>query len=246
MPVGGNSSAGAGQAGTPPDPSQRTTRRGWTSTCPSPSPAARRSMRPPLPISRSRVPAATSSGSCSTLDRPRASAGVLSNPMIRTSGRRDGGDVRADGEGVARAHDRVDCRRRQQLRDLLPRLGDPLLGRQAQVGAGTGIRHRLAPPPLPVITRRRPRGPAEERDARPDGEGVLGRGARARGAVDVDPEVRAALGRGDVPRAAERHERHAAMFEGPELAPPTSHPADQPSPGPRGRVPLNWRELIHT
>ena len=37
-----------------------------------------------------------------------------------------------------------------------------------------------------------------------------------------------------------------AMFEGPELAPPTSHPADQPSPGPRGRVPLNWRELIHT
>lgn len=36
------------------------------------------------------------------------------------------------------------------------------------------------------------------------------------------------------------------MFVGPELAEPTSHPADQPAPGPRGRVPGNWRELIHT
>ncbi len=32
--------------------------------------------------------------------------------------------------------------------------------------------------------------------------------------------------------------------EGPELAPPTSHPDDQPAPGPRGRVPQNWRDLI--
>ncbi|NYI70112.1 hypothetical protein GGQ54_000672 [Naumannella cuiyingiana] len=35
------------------------------------------------------------------------------------------------------------------------------------------------------------------------------------------------------------------MYAGPELAPPTSHPADQPVPGPEGKVPANWRELIH-
>ena len=34
-------------------------------------------------------------------------------------------------------------------------------------------------------------------------------------------------------------------YAGPELAAPTSHPDDQPAPGPRGRVPQNWRELIH-
>jgi hypothetical protein len=33
--------------------------------------------------------------------------------------------------------------------------------------------------------------------------------------------------------------------DGPELAPPTSHPDDQPAPGPRGRVPADWREHIH-
>ncbi len=32
---------------------------------------------------------------------------------------------------------------------------------------------------------------------------------------------------------------------GPALAPPTSRPADQPSPGPHGRVPLDWRAHIH-
>ena len=30
-----------------------------------------------------------------------------------------------------------------------------------------------------------------------------------------------------------------------QLAPPTSRPEDQPSPGPEGKVPANWRELIH-
>ncbi|ACQ78403.1 conserved hypothetical protein [Beutenbergia cavernae DSM 12333] len=34
-------------------------------------------------------------------------------------------------------------------------------------------------------------------------------------------------------------------FEGPELAPPTSHPADQATPGPADRVPANWADLIH-
>lgn len=34
-------------------------------------------------------------------------------------------------------------------------------------------------------------------------------------------------------------------FEGPALAPPTSHPDDQPAPGPKGRVPLDWRQHIH-
>ena len=33
--------------------------------------------------------------------------------------------------------------------------------------------------------------------------------------------------------------------EGPALAPPAAHPDDQPAPGPRGRVPLDWRDHIH-
>ena len=36
-----------------------------------------------------------------------------------------------------------------------------------------------------------------------------------------------------------------AGLEGPELAPPTSHPVDQPAPGPAGKVPDNWQERIH-
>ncbi|MFF7331214.1 UBP-type zinc finger domain-containing protein [Streptomyces sp. NPDC090306] len=31
---------------------------------------------------------------------------------------------------------------------------------------------------------------------------------------------------------------------GPELAPPVAHPADQPAPGPAGRVPENWAETL--
>ncbi|GAA3914115.1 UBP-type zinc finger domain-containing protein [Microbacterium invictum] len=34
-------------------------------------------------------------------------------------------------------------------------------------------------------------------------------------------------------------------IEGPELAPPTSHPQSQPAPGPRGRVPLDWRAIVN-
>jgi len=33
--------------------------------------------------------------------------------------------------------------------------------------------------------------------------------------------------------------------EGPRLADPQSHPEDQPSPGPSGAVPDDWREHIH-
>ena len=33
-------------------------------------------------------------------------------------------------------------------------------------------------------------------------------------------------------------------FEGPALADPQSHPADQPVPGPEGAVPDNWQDLI--
>jgi hypothetical protein len=36
-----------------------------------------------------------------------------------------------------------------------------------------------------------------------------------------------------------------SMVDGPVLAPPTSRPADQPVPGPRGRVPADWRDHIH-
>ncbi|MXM66055.1 hypothetical protein GR925_22015 [Streptomyces sp. HUCO-GS316] len=35
------------------------------------------------------------------------------------------------------------------------------------------------------------------------------------------------------------------MYEaGPDLTPPTSHPADQPSPGPAGRVPQDWARTL--
>jgi hypothetical protein len=33
--------------------------------------------------------------------------------------------------------------------------------------------------------------------------------------------------------------------EGPPLAPPDSHPLDQPVPGPAGRVPPDWERLLH-
>lgn len=35
------------------------------------------------------------------------------------------------------------------------------------------------------------------------------------------------------------------MFEsGPALTPPDSHPADQPAPGPEGRVPADWARTL--
>jgi hypothetical protein len=35
------------------------------------------------------------------------------------------------------------------------------------------------------------------------------------------------------------------MVRGADLAPPHSHPATQPVPGPAGRVPANWESLLH-
>jgi hypothetical protein len=32
--------------------------------------------------------------------------------------------------------------------------------------------------------------------------------------------------------------------DGPQLAPPSSHPLDQPTPGPAGRVPADWRRQL--
>ncbi|GHF54078.1 hypothetical protein GCM10018783_23750 [Streptomyces griseosporeus] len=32
--------------------------------------------------------------------------------------------------------------------------------------------------------------------------------------------------------------------DGPALAPPVSHPADQPAPGPAGRVPADWAKTL--
>lgn len=38
-----------------------------------------------------------------------------------------------------------------------------------------------------------------------------------------------------------------AFYEsGPDLAPPDSHPVDQPVPGPTGRVPGNWRSKLNS
>jgi hypothetical protein len=39
--------------------------------------------------------------------------------------------------------------------------------------------------------------------------------------------------------------RTESYVEGPALAPPVARPVDQPCPGPAGRVPANWRELLH-
>ncbi|MDI2125745.1 UBP-type zinc finger domain-containing protein [Yinghuangia seranimata] len=35
------------------------------------------------------------------------------------------------------------------------------------------------------------------------------------------------------------------FYECPPLAPPTAHPVTQPTPGPAGKVPANWQELLH-
>jgi len=35
------------------------------------------------------------------------------------------------------------------------------------------------------------------------------------------------------------------MLEGPPLAAPTSHPPDQPTPGPAGRVPADWQRHLN-
>jgi Zn-finger in ubiquitin-hydrolases and other protein len=34
-------------------------------------------------------------------------------------------------------------------------------------------------------------------------------------------------------------------YQGPQLAPPAAHPAQQPTPGPAGNVPPNWQQLLH-
>ncbi|MEO5711515.1 MAG: UBP-type zinc finger domain-containing protein [Nocardioidaceae bacterium] len=35
------------------------------------------------------------------------------------------------------------------------------------------------------------------------------------------------------------------LLAGPELAEPTSHPADQSAPGPRERLPVDWTDHVH-
>ena len=40
------------------------------------------------------------------------------------------------------------------------------------------------------------------------------------------------------------YERHD-YYAGPRLADPQSHPPDQPAPGPRDRVPADWRTKVH-
>jgi hypothetical protein len=39
--------------------------------------------------------------------------------------------------------------------------------------------------------------------------------------------------------------RTEQYYDGPELAAPPHHPLDQPTPGPRGRVPVDWQEHTH-
>jgi Zn-finger in ubiquitin-hydrolases and other protein len=38
-------------------------------------------------------------------------------------------------------------------------------------------------------------------------------------------------------------DRH--VYDGPNLAPPEHHPADQPTPGPAGRVPPDWESQLN-
>ncbi|MFF8902362.1 UBP-type zinc finger domain-containing protein [Streptomyces lydicus] len=40
------------------------------------------------------------------------------------------------------------------------------------------------------------------------------------------------------------YETEEAYASGPVLAPPESHPADQPTPGPAGRVPEDWADRL--
>lgn len=35
------------------------------------------------------------------------------------------------------------------------------------------------------------------------------------------------------------------VYEGPRLAPPTSHPQTQPTPGPADKVPADWERQLH-
>jgi hypothetical protein len=37
----------------------------------------------------------------------------------------------------------------------------------------------------------------------------------------------------------------AEEVDGPPLAPPQSHPLDQPAPGPAGKVPRDWQRHLH-
>jgi hypothetical protein len=39
--------------------------------------------------------------------------------------------------------------------------------------------------------------------------------------------------------------RSGDMLDGPDLAPPLSHPTDQPVPGPAGSVPDDWPARVH-
>ncbi|GAA2365213.1 hypothetical protein Cme02nite_31830 [Catellatospora methionotrophica] len=39
--------------------------------------------------------------------------------------------------------------------------------------------------------------------------------------------------------------RTESFMNGPKLTAPTHHPADQPTPGPRGRVPANWQSELN-
>ena len=39
--------------------------------------------------------------------------------------------------------------------------------------------------------------------------------------------------------------RNDDFFDGPPLHPPLSHPLNQPAPGPRGKVPENWEQLLN-
>jgi Zn-finger in ubiquitin-hydrolases and other protein len=42
-----------------------------------------------------------------------------------------------------------------------------------------------------------------------------------------------------------RYDTNEIYESGPELAPPGQHPADQPVPGPAGRVPADWQRYLH-
>jgi len=39
--------------------------------------------------------------------------------------------------------------------------------------------------------------------------------------------------------------RDEQMYDGPRLASPEHHPLDQPTPGPAGRVPIDWQRRLH-
>ena len=62
---------------------------------------------------------------------------------------------------------------------------------------------------------------------------------------DIQARIRAGATAEEVAQLAGIPVDRVRRFEGPVLAEPLSHPADQPTPGPAGAVPADWMDHLH-